>query len=412
MIENATKKQLKTLKMIIYLFTNKINGKQYVGKAEGTFFGRYTDGKWWKKPANKYLKNSIKKYGRKNFNISILKFNVENEEILGDLETFYIKDLNTLFPNGYNFCPGGNRYQQNLHIGEISRMVNSKSCRLYNHRTEQIVDIVNVNKFCKENKLNRGTLYEVINGKSKQHKEWTLPDVEIRKWQVTSPDGDIFKIIDGEISEFCRKYGLTHTNFSKMLNKKNRRNHKGWRLSDRPTEEKIFKSPNGDIFTVKYRELTNLCREFDLCPSTMNDVWNDKRLQHKGFRLLKNEDIYFKQFKPITYYYVYDINNVIDTFTDFHEFSNKHNLEVAKLFMLFRKEIQYTDKWFLTDKNVKLFWLKSPNGEVFKILGGKPLGIFCKNNNLRVGNILNVMKGKRKQCNGWTKTEPPIDYQI
>jgi hypothetical protein len=47
-----------------------------------------------------YLNNSIRKYGKNNFKVELLELCdiIESD----DRETYYIKELNTLFPNGYN----------------------------------------------------------------------------------------------------------------------------------------------------------------------------------------------------------------------------------------------------------------------------------------------------------------------
>lgn len=59
---------------------------------------------------SKYIKHSaiyaaMHKYGLKNFRIEII-LECANED-LDKLETQYIKDLNTLAPNGYNLTTGG-----------------------------------------------------------------------------------------------------------------------------------------------------------------------------------------------------------------------------------------------------------------------------------------------------------------
>lgn len=407
-IENPTSKQLKTLKMINYMLINMINNKKYIGKAYGTFFGRYSKGKWWKKPANNYLKNAIRKYGKKNFKISIIKYDIETTEKVDELERVHIKEFKTQYPNGYNILPGGNKQDPDNTIGAA----NIKSCVLYNHRTEQVVDVINISKFSRDNNADFHTLIKVINGEHKQHKQWTLPETKIRKWFIISPWGEEFKIIDGDVSNFCKKFNLTPQNFSKMINKKKFRHHKGWRLKERPEEEKIIKCPNGDIVIIKYGQLTEFCKNNNLSISSMNTVYNNKRLEYNGFRLLENETAFFKKFKPLKYYFISNKFGVIYTFTNPHEFANKNNIKVDSLLQLLRKDIDSTHGWFLPEHNAKIFWLESPNGVIFNVLEGKPFGSFCKDKKLKVGCVLNVIKDGQKQHGGWKKSQPPIDYQI
>lgn len=53
-----------------------------------------------------FLKNAINKYGKNNFKIEVIEECFSLEEL--DLkESYFIKELNTLAPNGYNLTTGG-----------------------------------------------------------------------------------------------------------------------------------------------------------------------------------------------------------------------------------------------------------------------------------------------------------------
>lgn len=90
---------------VIYLRTNLINGMRYVGQTKD-FTKRE---KHWKclklRYANQLLTDDREKYGLNNFDVKILKECQDNE--LDEWEKFYIKELNTVFPNGYNANEGG-----------------------------------------------------------------------------------------------------------------------------------------------------------------------------------------------------------------------------------------------------------------------------------------------------------------
>lgn len=87
----------------IYLTTNKINGKRYIGQ-------RYYDTKEkWKLylGSGKILKDAIKKYGRDNFTVEILE-NCKTKEILNDREKYWIKKYNAIIDDSfYNIAMGG-----------------------------------------------------------------------------------------------------------------------------------------------------------------------------------------------------------------------------------------------------------------------------------------------------------------
>ncbi len=90
----------------IYLRTNLINGKQYVGQT-CDFKRRSKD---WNnlsiRYANKFLTEDREKYGLDNFKTTVLDV-VETREEAWEQEKYYIKELGTKFPNGYNRANGG-----------------------------------------------------------------------------------------------------------------------------------------------------------------------------------------------------------------------------------------------------------------------------------------------------------------
>lgn len=89
----------------IYKVTNKITGKSYIGQTTRTVKERFTE--HCSSRHNTMLHTNIKLYGKKNFEVSILEQNIESNILADEKERFYIKQENTLFPNGYNKATGG-----------------------------------------------------------------------------------------------------------------------------------------------------------------------------------------------------------------------------------------------------------------------------------------------------------------
>lgn len=94
------------MKFYIYKIINKLNNKIYIGKHKvpknGESFYRYM-GK------GIAIREAIKKYGKENFEKEILE-NIEDDEkqlIVDEREKFWIKELNSISPYGYNLSPGG-----------------------------------------------------------------------------------------------------------------------------------------------------------------------------------------------------------------------------------------------------------------------------------------------------------------
>lgn len=90
----------------IYLRTNLVNGKQYVGQAKD--FKR-RERRWNSdvyQYAGKYINAARRKYGIENFSTDILE-ECDTQKKANELEKYYIIELNTKAPDGYNLTDGG-----------------------------------------------------------------------------------------------------------------------------------------------------------------------------------------------------------------------------------------------------------------------------------------------------------------
>src|ERR1035437_5739622 len=99
----------------IYIISNKINGKRYVGfhstdNLNDNYFG-----------SGRYLKNAIRKYKKENFSIEILEFcTKDNWE---EKERFWIAKMNTKYPLGYNFTDGGEGFPGKIILEETKKLM-------------------------------------------------------------------------------------------------------------------------------------------------------------------------------------------------------------------------------------------------------------------------------------------------
>jgi len=96
----------------IYLLTDKLTGKRYVGQAkykDGKGNNHGLEGRWKKHVSNamqnrnqcKLLEKAIREHGPENFERNI----IDQAEVgfdLDRLEEHYIRTLHTRYPNGYN----------------------------------------------------------------------------------------------------------------------------------------------------------------------------------------------------------------------------------------------------------------------------------------------------------------------
>lgn len=212
--------------MIVYLLTNEVNGKKYVGQTVQPWQNRWRH-HCWKSTVlgtNMPIASAIAKYGRDAFAMSVLS-TCSSQEELNRLELHWARKLNTFSPHGYNLRAGagtgalseetkkkisrantGKRHSpetiqklRDSHRGhpvaaetrsklsainkgkrgsdlcyERAAEANSKTFTLVSP-TGKLVTFKNMARFCRDNDLNRFKLCEVAAGRAGSHKGWKLP---------------------------------------------------------------------------------------------------------------------------------------------------------------------------------------------------------------------------------------------
>ena len=93
--------------MYVYKITNLINQKIYIGITNNVEKRWGNEKSYPKDPKHRQvIQEAIHKYGKDNFEFKVLHRNLSIEEAIV-LEEQYIKEFNSLVPNGYNVDPGG-----------------------------------------------------------------------------------------------------------------------------------------------------------------------------------------------------------------------------------------------------------------------------------------------------------------
>ena len=92
--------------MIVYLYTNKVNGKQYIGQTIRSFNDRH---KQHLRCNDTHFDRALAKYGEDSFEWEILYIG-SSKENLNQKEIELIQKYNTVRPNGYNIPLGGNSF--------------------------------------------------------------------------------------------------------------------------------------------------------------------------------------------------------------------------------------------------------------------------------------------------------------
>lgn len=157
--------------MQIYLITNKINGKIYVGQCLGLARDRWCRHKYDAR-LNRYpsrIGNAIRKYGDNAFDVSILVNNVASKELLDYLEQYFIVMYDTRNPDiGYNLTDGGD--------GAYGLKMSSEACA-------KIGKTKIGNKNCVGRFMSEATRNKISEG-NKKH--WATVPIEQRKWKESS----------------------------------------------------------------------------------------------------------------------------------------------------------------------------------------------------------------------------------
>jgi group I intron endonuclease len=95
----------------IYMITNKIDGKKYIGQT----IEKDINERWknhFKKSSNcRYLKSALNKYEKGNFQFDIICICFDSD--CDKYENEYMKKYNTISPNGYNLREAGNNGPHN-----------------------------------------------------------------------------------------------------------------------------------------------------------------------------------------------------------------------------------------------------------------------------------------------------------
>lgn len=123
---------MKKIYYYCYVTINKITGKMYVGEHSTTNLNDKYLG------SGKALKDSFKKYRKKNFLRVILKFYKNKNNAHIDQER-YIDMFDTLTPNGYNISPSGGTNISGRHSPEtieILRKLSTKYLDPIQHKRE------------------------------------------------------------------------------------------------------------------------------------------------------------------------------------------------------------------------------------------------------------------------------------
>jgi group I intron endonuclease len=207
---------------VVYCIENIINGKKYVGYAINfeTRLKRHLSSA--RKNSKIYFHRALNKYGIDNFKITILEESENVEYIYEEREPYWINELNTFYPNGYNMTRGG---RGTLGLGgKLHPNYGKKSPRKKDKVTTRLDDIPRYKTDFKRNKKHNwyGRKFSVLHRKNcsdsrkklwkNKHYRESIENANTKYlYEVTHPCGKTETIKN--LSKFCRENNLSQGTF-------------------------------------------------------------------------------------------------------------------------------------------------------------------------------------------------------
>lgn len=212
----------------IYIISNKINKKCYVGQSIDIDrrFKSHINGLNGKYGHNPHFQNAWNKYGEDNFEFDILE-EVEDTNILDEREIYYISLYNSFDQDyGYNMTPGGSMtndvYRQHLKISQ--RFNNSKlTIDDVRHIKLSMACLIDREELSKKYGISRKVLTQISMGKSYGYVNPELNEYihNLKQKMIDERNKGILKLFDRgyRIIDIINKMELSESIVSKCVHK-------------------------------------------------------------------------------------------------------------------------------------------------------------------------------------------------
>lgn len=174
----------------VYLITNTINNKTYVGKTNGNCKYYYTGGL--------LIRRAIKKHGKENFKKEILIQGDFTDEELEEHEKYYIRTLsNPSSKTSYNITIGGGGVSGLKHTDETKQKI-SQSSKINSNRESHKEKISNI-KYWKGKKRTKEVIAAIKEGNCKKVEQYSLDNVRIKLWDCATEANRFYHLKSGGV---------------------------------------------------------------------------------------------------------------------------------------------------------------------------------------------------------------------
>ena len=355
---------LKISKMGVYVLKNKINGKMYVGSSNDLKLRKRVHFHHLRNNIheNRWLQKSFIKHGEINFDFLVLE-TVLAEDNLIDREQCYLDLYKTYSSHkGYNICPKAGRTEGTTYTAEAKGKIAASKrgkpatgrnkrgpyhCRAKTYTLQdpdgKVIQITNMEEFCRENGLNSGHMLKVVYGKSKTAFGYSLPGYQPQEYhyELRSPSGEI-EVITGSLKRWCTSKGLRYKSIQDIVYG----THKvfqGWSLPETVIPEKkrwVVMSPSGEIFEPE--NLKKFCIDHGLADSAMVGVCNGKPKfrSHKGWTC----PLFEKKSTDISHRFVNPEGQEVEI-ANVKEFCKDNDLDSGEMYRVFNGQAKSHHKW-------------------------------------------------------------------
>lgn len=250
---------------IVYLITNTVNEKKYIGRTcvskETRFKQHLYNASYGKRRYRLY--EAMREIGPNKFKIELVKDNIPDEKILEE-ETFFIKHFDS-YHNGYNMNEGGSGL---THISEEHKKALSQNNPWKGKKRSGSLNPM----------FNRHHSEEIRKKQSRVAKERYKNNPEVHPWLGKKhKDSSIKKMSESKKGKTSPRKGSSHTEESKQKMSEAKKGK-----VSKTRKKYMITFPDGHEEIIEGLQM--FCKMYNLHDGNMTSVAKGRLKQHKGYK--------------------------------------------------------------------------------------------------------------------------------